>query len=146
MILKLLLSTQMIWMIFIKKKLKNIIEIKDDCIRLITILIVFEDIIADMLCNKKLNPTVTALFIGGKKLNISFVFITQSYFAVPKNIRLNAIHYFAMKIPNIREIQLMAFNHSSDIDFQVFMNLYKNYAAKPYSFLVIYTTHASDNS
>ena len=58
--------------------------------------------IADMLSNKKLNPIVTELFIRGRKLNISLVFITQSYFAVWKNIRLNSTHYFVMKIPSNR--------------------------------------------
>ena len=109
------------------------------------ILIVFDDMIADMLSNKKLNPIVTELFIRGRKLNISLVFITQSYFAVPKNIRLNSTHYFVMKIPNKRELQQIAFNHSSDIDFQDFMNLYKKCTAKPYFFVVIDTTIASDN-
>ena len=80
--------------------------------------------IADMLSNKKLYPIVFELFIRGRKLNISFVFITRSYFAVPKN-RLNSTHYFVMKIPNKRELLHIAFNHSSDIDFQDFMNLYK---------------------
>ena len=108
--------------------------------------IVFDDMIADMFSNKKLNPIVTELFIRGRKLNISLVFITQSYFAVPKNIRLNSTHYFVMKIPNKRELQQIAFNHSSDIDFQDFMNLYKKCTAKPYSFLVIDTTLASNNS
>ena len=51
---------------------------------------------ADMLSNKKLNPIVTELFIGGNKLHISLLFITQSYFALPKNIRLNSTHYFIM--------------------------------------------------
>ena len=69
------------------------------------ILIVFDDIIADMLSNKKLNPIVTELFVRGRKLNISLVFITQSYFSVPKNIRLNSTHYFIMKIPSKRELQ-----------------------------------------
>ena len=95
-------------------------------------LTVFNDVIADMLNNKKLNPIVTELFIRGRKLNISLVFITQSYFAVPKNIRLNSTHYFVMKIPNKRELQQIAFNHSSDIDFQDFMNLYKKCTTKPY--------------
>ena len=109
------------------------------------ILIVFDGMIADMLSNKKLNPIVTELFIRGRKLNISLVFITQSYFAVPKNIRLNSTHYFIMKIPNKQELQQIAFNHSSDIDFKDFMNLYKKCTAKPYSFLVIDATLASDN-
>ena len=92
--------------------------------------------IADMLRNKKLNPTVTELFIRSRMLNISLVFITQSYFAT---------HYFIMKISNERELQQIAFNHSSDIDFQDFMNLYKKCTAKPYSFLFIDATLVSDN-
>ena len=81
--------------------------------------------IADMLSNKKLNPIVTELFISGRKLNNFLVFITQSYFAVTKNIRLNSTHYFVMKIPNKGELEQIAFNHVSDIVFQDFMNLYK---------------------
>ena len=84
-------------------------------------LIVFDNVIADMLSNKNLNPIVTKLFIRGWKLNISLVFITQFYFAVPKNVTLNSTHHFIMKIPNKQELQQIAFNHSSDIDF---MNLY----------------------
>ena len=64
---------------------------------------------------------------------------------MPKNIRLNSTHYFITKIPNKRELQQITFNHSSDIDFQDFMNLYKKCFAKPYSFLVIDATVASDN-
>ena len=67
--------------------------------------IVFDYVIADMVSNKKLNPVVTGLFIRGRKLNISLVFITQFYFAMPKNIRLSSIHYFIMKIPNKEELQ-----------------------------------------
>ena len=85
------------------------------------ILIAFDDMIADALSNKKLNPIVTELFIRGMKLNISLVFITQSYFALPKNIRLNSMHYLVMKIPNKRELQQIAFNNSSDTDFQDFI-------------------------
>ena len=98
-----------------------------------------------LLSKKKLNPIVTKLFIRSRKLNISLVFITQSYFAVPKNITLNSTHYFIMKIPNKRDLQQIEFSHSSDIDFQDFMNLYKKCTGKPYSFLVIDTTLASDN-
>ena len=98
-----------------------------------------------MLRNKTLNPIVTELFIRDRKLNISPLFITQSYFAVPKNIRLNSMHFSLMKIPNRQELQQITFNHSSDIDFKDFMNLYKTCTAKPYSFLVIDATRASDN-
>ena len=99
-----------------------------------------------MLINKKRNSIVTELFIRGRKLNIYLVFITQSYFPVSKNIRLNSTHYFVMKISNKRKLQQIAFNHSSDINFQDFMNLYKKCTAKPCSFLVIDTKLASDNS
>ena len=87
-------------------------------------LIVFHDMITDMLSNKKLNPIISELFISGIKLNISLVFITKTYFAIPKNIRQNLTHYFIMKIPNKQEFQQIAFNHSSGINFQDFMNLY----------------------
>ena len=90
------------------------------------ILIVFDDMIADMINNKKLNSIVTELFIRGRKLNISLVFITQSYFRVPKNARLNSTHFFIMKIPDKRELQQIALNSSSDIDFKDFIKIYKN--------------------
>ena len=77
------------------------------------VLIVFDDMIADMINNKKLNSIITELFIRGRKLNISIAFITQSYFKVPKNVTLNSTHFFIMKIPNKRELQQIAFNHSS---------------------------------
>ena len=80
------------------------------------ILIVFDDVIADMINNKKLNPVVTELFIRSRKLNISIVFITQSYFKVPKDDRLNSTHFFIMRIRNKRELQQIALNHASDID------------------------------
>ena len=109
------------------------------------ILIVFDDMIADMLSNKKLNLIVAEIFIKGRKLKIFLVFITQSYFSVPKNIKLNSTNYFVIKIPNKRERQQIAFNHPSDIDFKDFMNLYKKCAEKQYSVLVIDPTFASDN-
>ena len=68
-------------------------------------LIVFDIMIADMKSNKELSPIVTELFLREKKLNISLVFISESYFKVPKTIRLNAAHYFILKIPNKRKIQ-----------------------------------------
>ena len=74
----------------------------------------------------KTSENSNIVFIRGGKLNISLVFVTQSYFSVPKNIRLNSAHYFILKIPNKQELQEVTFNHSSDIDFENFMNLYKN--------------------
>ena len=107
------------------------------------ILIVFDDMIADMFSNEQLNPIVTELFIRGRKLNISLAFITKSDFAGPKNIRLNSMDYFIMKIPNKRELQQIACNYSSDIEFKDFLNLYKKCTVKPYYFLVTDATLAS---
>ena len=89
------------------------------------ILIVFDDMIADMINNKKRNPVVTELFIRGRKLNISIVFITQSYFKLTKDVKLNSAQFFIIKIPNKREIQKIALNHSSGIDFKYFIKIYK---------------------
>ena len=95
------------------------------------VLIVFDDMIADMINNEKLNPIVTELFIRGRKLNISIVFITQSYFKVPKDVRLNSTHFFIMKILNKRELQQIALSHSSDFDFKDFMKIYKECSKEP---------------
>ena len=106
--------------------------------------IVFDDMIADVI-NNKLNPVVTELFIRCRKPNVSIVFITQSYFKVPKDVTLNSTHFFIMKIPNKRELQQIALNHSSDIGFKDFMNIYKKCTTEPYSFLVNDTTLPSDD-
>ena len=86
-------------------------------------MIVSDDIIADMLSNKKLHPVVNELFIRRRKLSISFVFITQFYFVIPKYIRLTSAHYVIMKVLQKRELQQITFNHSSGINFKYFMNL-----------------------
>ena len=109
------------------------------------VFIIFDDMIADMINNNKLNPIVTELFIRGRKLNISIVFITESYFKVPKDVRLNSTHFFIMKIPNKGELQQIALNYSSDIEFKDFMNIYKKYTKEPYSFLVNDTNLPSDD-
>ena len=83
------------------------------------ILIVFDDVVANMINNKKLNAVVTDWLIRGRKLNISIVFITQSYIKEPKDVRLNCTHFFIMKIPQKRELQQIALNHSSDIDLKI---------------------------
>ena len=106
------------------------------------ILIVFDDMIADIIKNKKLNSIVTELFIRGRKLNISLVFITQSYFKVPKDVRLNTTHFLIIKIVRKRELQQIEINHSSDIRTEDFVTIY---TAEPYSFFVNDTMLASDN-
>ena len=95
--------------------------------------------------NRKLNSIVTEFFTRGRKLNISLVVITQSYFKVPKDVRLNTTHVFIMKILNKRELQQIALNHSSDIDYKDFVNIYKKCTDEPYSFSVNDTMLSSDN-
>ena len=104
------------------------------------ILMLFDDMIADMINNKKVNPIETELFIRGRKLNISIAFITQSYFKVLKDVRLNSTHFVIMKIPNKEELQQIALNDSSDTDFKYIIKIYKKCTAEPYSFLVNDTT------
>ena len=89
------------------------------------VLIVFDDMVADMINDEKINPIVTEWFFRGRKLNISIVFITQSYFKVPKDVRLNSTHFFIRKISNKRKLQQIALNHSFDTDFKDFMKIYK---------------------
>ena len=91
------------------------------------ILIVFDDMIADIMINKKFQSIIKELFIRCRKLNISLVFITQSYFSAPKDIRLNSTHYLIIKINNKRELQNIAINDSADIDYEDFINIYREY-------------------
>ena len=122
---------------------KNIAEYNPD--KEYEILIVFDDMIADTIHNKKSNSVVTELFIRGRKLNISLVFITQSYFKVPKDVRLNTSHFFIAKTPIKRELQQIAINHTSDISTKDFANICRKCTAEPYSFLVIDIMFASNN-
>ena len=94
---------------------------------------------------KKPDSVVTELFIRGKKLNISLVFITQSHFKVPKDVRLNTTHFFISKIQNRSELREIVINHSSDISTKDFTNIYIKCTVEPYSFFVNGTTLASDN-
>ena len=109
-------------------------------IRKIKKLIVLDDMIADIMTNKKFQAIIKELFIRCRKLNISLVFITQSYFSVPKDVRLNSTHYLIMKINNKRELQNIAINHSADIDYQDFKKIYRECTKEPYNFLTIDTT------
>ena len=102
------------------------------------ILIVFDDMIADIMTNKKFQSIIKDLFIRSRKPNILLVFITQSYFSVSKDVRLNSKHYLIMKINNRRELQNIAFNLSADIDCKDFMKIYRECTKEPYSFLTIH--------
>ena len=90
--------------------------------------------------NKKFQSIIKELFIRCRKLNISLVFITQSYFSVPKDVRLNSAHYLIMKINNRKELQNIAINHSADINYKDFIKIYRECIKEPYSFLTIDTT------
>ena len=109
------------------------------------ILIVFDYMIADINTNKKLRAIIKELFIRCRKLNISFVFITESYFSVPKDVRLNSTHYLIMKINNWKELQNIPINHSSNIDYQDFMKIYRECTKEPFNFLAIDTTLPASN-
>ena len=109
------------------------------------ILIIFDDMIVDIMTNKKFQAIIKELFIRCRKLNISLVFITQSYFSVPKDVRLNSTHYFIMRINNKKELQNIAINHSVEIDYKDFMKIYREYTREPYNFLTIDTTSPASN-
>ena len=109
------------------------------------ILIVFDDMIADIMTNRKFQAIIKELFIRCRKLNISLVFITQPYFNVPKEVRLNSTHCLIMKIHNKRELQQIAMNHSADIDYKDFLKIYRNCTKEPYSFFTIDTALPVDN-
>ena len=96
--------------------------------------------IADIMTNKRFQAIIKELFIRCRKLNISLVFITQSYFSVPKDVRLNTTHYFIMKINNKRELQNVAINHSADIDYQELKKIYRECTKETFYFLTIDTT------
>ena len=107
-------------------------------------LIVIDDMTADIMTNKRFQSIIKELFNRCRKLNISLVFITQSYFSVPKEVRLNSTNYLIMKIHNKRELQQITINHSADIDYKDFLKIYRNCTNEPYSFLTIDTTLPAD--
>ena len=104
------------------------------------ILIIFDSMIADIMTSKKFQAIMKELFIRCRKQNISLVFVTQSYFSVPRDVRLNSTHYLIMKINNKRELENIAINHSADIDNQDFMKIYRECTNEPFNFLTIDTT------
>ena len=112
----------------------------DDYNRNRKILIVFDGMIADIMSNKKFQAIIKELFIRCRKLNISLVFITQSYFSVPKDVRLNSTHYLIIKINNRSELQNIALNHSVDIHYKDFLKSYRKCTKEPSNFLTIDTT------
>ena len=102
-------------------------------------IIVFDDMIADIMTNKKFQAIIKELFVGCRKLNISLAFITQSYSSVPKDVRINLTHYLIMKINNKRELQNISCNYSANIDYKGFLKVYRE-CTEPFNFLTIDTT------
>ena len=109
------------------------------------ILIIFDDKFADIMTNKRFQAIIKELFIRCKKLNFSLVFITQSYFSVPKDVTLNSTHYLIMKTNNKRKLQNIAVYESTDIDYQDFMKIYRECTRESYSFLTIDTSLPASN-
>ena len=99
--------------------------------------IVFDDMTADIMTNKKFQAIIKDIFIRCRKINISLVFITQSYFSVPKEVRLNSTHYLIMKIHNKRELIIIDYKHS--------MNIYRKCTNRSHSFVTIDTTLPANN-
>ena len=88
-----------------------------------------------IMSNKKFQAIIKELFVRCRKLNISLIFITQSYFSVPKNVRLNSTHYLIMKSNSRKELKNIAINHSADFDYNDFVKIYRECTREPYSFL-----------
>ena len=99
----------------------------------------FDDMIADIMSDKKSQAIIKELFIRCRKLKISLVFIMQSYFSVPKDVRLKSTHYLIMKINNKRELRNIAINRSADIDYKDFKKVYRDYMKEPFFFFFFLT-------
>ena len=103
------------------------------------VLIIFDDMIADIMRSEKFKAIVKELFVRCRKLNISIVFITQSYFRAPKDARLNSTHYILMKIGNKKELKSIAEENSDHLDFKDFLKIYNYCSKEPYSFMLVDT-------
>ena len=108
------------------------------------VLIVFDDMISPVMSDKKAQQLLIDLFIRCRKLNISLCSLTQSYFSVPREVRQNCTHYIISKLNNERELQNIAINHSADIDYKDFIEIYKKCTKEPCNFLAIDTTKSVD--
>ena len=108
------------------------------------VLIVFDDMISHVMSDKKAQQVLKELFIRWGKLNISLCFLTQSYFSVPKDVRLNCTYYIIFKLNNKRELQNITINHSADIDYKDFIKIYRDFTKDSTNFLTIDTTQPVD--
>ena len=107
------------------------------------VLIIFDDMIADIMRSEKFKAIVKERFIICRKLNISIVFITQSYFRIPKDARLNSTHYILMKIGNKKELQSIAEENSGHLGFKEFLRIYNYCTRELYSFMMVDTRPAA---
>ena len=103
------------------------------------VLIIFDDMITDIMRSEKFKAIVKELFIRCRKLNISIVFITQPYFRTPKDARLNSTHYILMKIDNKKELKSIAEKNSDHLDFKDILKIYNYCTNEPYSFMMVDT-------
>ena len=103
------------------------------------VLMIFDDMIADIMRSEKFKAIVKERFIRCRKLNISIVFIMQSYFRTPKDARLNSTHYILMKILNKKELKSIAEENSGHLDFKDFLKIYSYCTKEPYSFMLLDT-------
>ena len=108
------------------------------------ILIIFDDMISHVMSDKNAQQILKELFISCRKLNIPLCFLNQSYFSVPKDVRLNCTHYIIFKLNNKKELQNIAINHSADIDYKDFIKIYRNCTKEPFNILTIDTTKPID--
>ena len=104
------------------------------------VLIIFDDMISHVMSDQKAQQILKDLFIRCRKLNSSLCFLTQSYFSVPKDVRLNCTHYILFKLNNRRKLQNIVINHSADIDYKDFIKTYRVCTKEPFSFLTIDNT------
>ena len=112
--------------------------------RKMKILIVFDDMISHIMYDKKVQQILKELFVRCRKINISLCFLTQSYFSVPKDVRLNRTHNLFFKIHNRKELQQIALDHSPDLDYKDFIGIYTKRTNEPFNFLTIDTTQPTD--
>ena len=104
------------------------------------VLIVFDDMIADIEYNKDFKRIIKKLFYRARKINVSIVFITQSYLRALKDARLNSTHYILMKISNKKELKRIAEEKSGHLDYKEFLKIRNCCTKEPYSFMLIDTT------
>ena len=109
------------------------------------ILVVFDDMIADIMTNKKFQAIIKELLLDAKNKYIVYIHYIV-YFSVPKEVRLSSIHYLIMKIHNKKELQQIAINHSAGTDYKYFMKIYRKCTSEPYIYILTNDTTLAANN